>query len=282
MSNAQQIFAEPSRDDAPGADRHVVEAEIENHQSEKEHFRDAGLSLNKSSRFATVAEMYASIAHQLSQPLTSMLSNAQAARRWLAVEPPNLMEAIVSLDRIARCAHAADKTLERIRALFEQEPIDKKEASVPDLISEALMRLVQQDPHKREIPIDWYCDKDLPRLFVDPVPIQEVFINLISNAIEAMEGSSIPPLVKIRAIVTGKNEMLVQVIDNGPGVRDTERIFDAFVTTKDQGMGIGLTVSRSIVEANGGRLWVENMPAGGAKFSVALPLFSVHKETSEA
>ena len=281
-SKAKDIFAEPSDDETHGENWPVMGAEIDHYKCPKEHLRNTRLRLNESSRFATVAEMYASIAHQLSQPLTSVLSHAQAARRWLAAEPPNLMEAIVSLDRIARCAHAADETLERIRALFEQEPIDKKAASAPDLISEALMRLAQQDPHKREIPIDWHCDKDLPRVFVDPVPIQEVFINLISNAIEAMEGSSIPPLVKIRVIVTGKNEMLVQVIDNGPGVRDTERIFDAFVTTKDKGMGIGLTVSRSIVEANGGRLWAENMPAGGAKFSVALPLFSVHKEASEA
>jgi C4-dicarboxylate-specific signal transduction histidine kinase len=282
ISNAPQILAERSRDDPHGANRHVMEVEIEDHQCAKEHLRNTRLRLNKSSRFATVAELYASIAHQLSQPLTSMLSNAQAARRWLAAEPPNLMEAIVSLDRIARCAHAADETLERIRALFGQEPVDKKEASAPDLMNQALMRLVQEEPHKREIPIDWYFDEDLPKVFVDPLPIQEVFINLISNAIEAMEGNSTPPLVRILATVTGKNEMLVQVIDNGPGVRDAEKIFDAFVTTKDKGMGIGLTVSRLIVEAHGGRLWAENMPSGGAKFSVALPLFSVHTDPNEA
>ena len=144
------------------------------------------------------------------------------------------------------------------------------------------MRLVHADPHKRGIPIDWHFDENLPKVDVDPIPIQEVFINLISNAIEAMEGIGIPPLVQIRATVTDKNEMLVQVSDNGPGVRDTETIFEAFVTTKDNGMGIGLAVSRSIVEAHCGRLWAENNPEGGARFSVALPLRSPNRDLDEA
>ena len=124
----------------------------------------------------------------------------------------------------------------------------------------------------------WHFDESLSKVSVDPIQIQEVFINLISNAIEAMEGRSIPPLVKIRAAVTKQNEILVQVIDNGPGVRDTEKIFDAFVTTKGKGMGIGLAVSRSIVEAHSGRLWAENNSDGGARFSVTLPLSTVKRD----
>jgi signal transduction histidine kinase len=110
---------------------------------------------------------------------------------------------------------------------------------------------------------------------VDPIQIQEVFINLISNATEAMEDIGISPLVKVRAAVTDQSEMLVQVIDNGPGVSDVEKIFDAFVTTKESGMGIGLAVSRSIVEAHGGRIWAENNQEGGTTFSIALPLSSL-------
>jgi signal transduction histidine kinase len=91
---------------------------------------------------------------------------------------------------------------------------------------------------------------------------------------EALEGSQSSPHIIVRASATDQNQMLIQVIDNGPGVADQERIFDAFVTTKNSGMGIGLAVSRSIVEAHGGRLWAENNPAGGATFSVALPLSS--------
>jgi signal transduction histidine kinase len=110
---------------------------------------------------------------------------------------------------------------------------------------------------------------------VDPIQIQEVFINLISNATEAMEDIGISPLVKVWAAVTDQSEMLVQVIDNGPGVSDLEKIFDAFVTTKESGMGIGLAVSRSIVEAHGGRIWAENNQGGGTTFSIALPLSSL-------
>ncbi len=281
-SRAQPISAKPSLDQAHGANWHVMEVQIDDHDGAKEHLRNTCSRHNNSSRFATVAEMYASIVHQLSQPLTSMLANAQAAKRWLVAEPPNLMEAIASIDRIARCAHAADETLERIRALFRKESLEKKETSVPDMLSEVVMRLVHADPQKREIPIEWHFEENLPKVSLDPIPIQEVFINLISNAIEAMEGIGLSPLVKIRATVTDKNEMLVQVSDNGPGVRDAETIFEAFVTTKDNGMGIGLAVSRSIVEAHCGRLWAENDPDGGARFCVALPLSSLNRDLDEA
>lgn len=115
----------------------------------------------------------------------------------------------------------------------------------------------------------------LPHLCVDLIQMQQVFVNLILNAIDAMEGRPVPPSLTIRAAKTKTNETLIQVMDNGPGVEDRERIFDAFVTTKKTGMGIGLAISRSIVEAHGGRLWAENNPSGGAAFSVVLPVSQV-------
>jgi C4-dicarboxylate-specific signal transduction histidine kinase len=273
-SNAQHISAEPSFDEAHEANWHVGKVGVDHQVCAEEQLCNTCLRLNESSRFAAADELSASIIHQLNQPLTSILANAQAAKRWLAAEPPNLTEAIASIDRIVRSARAADETMERIRAVFKQESLVKREASVSDMMSEAV-RLVQEDPRKHEIPIEWYFDENLPKVSVDPISIQEVFINLISNAIEAMEGNRLPPLMKVRAAVARQNEMLVQVIDNGPGVRNKEKIFDAFVTTKAKGMGIGLAVSRSIVEAHGGRLWVENDSNGGARFSVILPLSSV-------
>jgi PAS domain S-box-containing protein len=245
--------------------------DIDERKRAEDHLRDTRNKLSKASQIATVAELSASIAHQLNQPLMAVLGNAQAAKRWLAANPPNLTETNASIERILRDIRSADETMQRIRALFKRESFEKREANIPDIMREAV-RLMHEDPNKRAVLIDCHFDAHLPTVSVDPIQIQQVFINLILNAVEAMEGGQVPPLVKVRAALTDQNEMLVQVIDNGPGVEDTEKIFDPFVTTKESGMGIGLAVSRSIIEAHDGRLWAENNPHGGATFSIALPL----------
>jgi PAS domain S-box-containing protein len=269
------VRAEPFRDESKTIiNWYCIAVDIDEQKQAEDHLRETRTKLSKASRIATVAELSASIAHELNQPLMSVLANAQAGKRWLAHNPPNLMETNASIDRILRDARGADETMQRIRALFKSEAFEKKEANIRDIVGEAV-RLIQEDPTKRQRRIDTYLDERLPTVSVDPIQIQEVFINLISNATEAMEDVGIPPLVKVRAAVTEQSEMLVQVIDHGPGVRDGENIFDAFVTTKENGMGIGLAVSRSIVEAHGGRIWAENNPEGGATFSIALPLSSL-------
>jgi PAS domain S-box-containing protein len=269
------VRAKPFRDESETIlNWYGMAVDIDEQKRAEDHLRETRIKLSKASRIATVAELSASIAHELNQPLMSVLANAQAGKRWLAHHPPNLMETNASIDRILRDARGADETMQRIRALFKREAFEKKEANIRDIVGEAV-RLVQEDPSKREIPIDRRFDGPLPPVSVDPIQIQEVFINLISNATEAMQDFGISPLVKVRAAVTDQSEMLVQVIDNGPGVSDVEKIFDAFVTTKESGMGIGLAVSRSIVEAHGGRIWAENNQDGGTTFSIALPLSSL-------
>ena len=245
--------------------------DIDDRKRAEDHLRDTRIKLAKASGLATVAELAASIAHELNQPLMSILANAQAAKRWLNAASPNLTEVNSSIERTIRDAHAADETMQHIRALFKQESFVKKDVKLPDILNE-VVRVVQEDPKKRAVPVECHIDECLPAVPVDQIQIQQVFINLIVNAIEALEGQQEPPLVTLRAAVTDSDSMLVQVIDNGPGVHDPEQIFDAFMTTKEKGMGIGLAVSRSIVEAHGGRLWAENNKAGGAIFNVALPL----------
>lgn len=247
--------------------------DIDERKRAEDHLRDTRTKLAQASRIAIVAELSASIAHELNQPLMSISANAQAAKRWLGATPQNMDEVNTSIERILRDSRAADETMQHIRALFEQAPFDKREANVADMLTEAV-RFVHEDPKKREIPIDCSFNEPLPPVSVDTIQIQQVFINLILNAIEALEGSPISPLIELRADATNSKEIIVEVIDNGPGVKDTERIFDAFVTTKEKGMGIGLAVSRSIVETHGGRIWVENCPDGGSRFSVALPVSS--------
>ena len=244
--------------------------DIDERKRAEDRLRDTRIKLAKASRLATVAELAGSIAHELNQPLMSILANAQAAKKWLNATPPNLAEAVSSIERIIRNARGADETMQHIRALFKQESFDKQEVNVPDIIRE-VVRIVQEDPKKREVPIEYNFEEPLPRVSIDQIQIQQVFINLIVNAIEALEGRLVPPLVVLRAEAKS-NEMFIQVIDNGPGVDDPDRIFDAFMTTKEKGMGIGLAVSRSIIEAHGGRLWAENNKTGGATFNVALPL----------
>ena len=244
--------------------------DIDERKRAEDHLRDTRIKLAKASRLATVAELAGSIAHELSQPLMSILANAQAAKRWLNVDFPNLTEVNSSIERIIRDAHAADETMQHIRALFKQGSFDKKDVNIPKILRE-VVRIVQEDPKKRDVPIECHFEESLPAVSIDQIQIQQVFINLIVNAIEALEGQQVAQLVVLRA-VTDSNGLLVQVIDNGPGVDDPDRIFDAFMTTKEKGMGIGLAVSRSIVEAHGGRLWAENNKTGGASFNVALPL----------
>jgi signal transduction histidine kinase len=190
-------------------------------------------------------------------------------------------ETNASIERIIRDARAADEVMQHIRGLFKQESFDKKQVGIWDVLSEAV-RFLHGDPRGHDLSIDWQLDEHLPTVLVDLTQIQQVFINLISNATEALAGSQISPHIIVRATTTDQNQMLIQVIDNGPGVTDQERIFDAFVTTKKNGMGIGLAISRSIVEAHGGRLWAENNPSGGATFSVALPLSSSQSSSSSS
>ena len=254
--------------------------DVDERKRTEDHLRDMRVKLSRASQIATVAELSASIAHELNQPLMAILGNAQAAKRWLNAWPPNITEVNKSIERIMRDARAADETMQHIRALFKQEPVVKKEASISNMMRE-VARLVQEDPKRPKVQIDWSFDENLPKVPIDHIPIQEVFTNLISNAIEALEDNEVSPLIKVRAAVTDQSEMVIQVIDNGPGVNDPERIFDAFVTTKEKGMGIGLAVSRSIVEAHGGRLWAENGPDGGARFNVVLPLSPMNGDPSK-
>jgi PAS domain S-box-containing protein len=269
-----QMMAEPLRDPQGKIIQwYGLSVDIDERKRAEDHLRDTRIKLSTASKIATVAELSASIAHQLNQPLMAVLGNAQAAKRWLAANPPDLTETSASIERILRDIRSADETMQHIRALFKSEQYEKSDESVLDILRESL-RFVHENPNKREVRIDWSIEDSLPPICVDRIQTQQVFINLISNAIEATEGITNTARILLRAFVTQDDEVIAQVIDNGTGLEDTEKIFDAFMTTKEKGMGIGLAVSRSIVEAHGGRLWAENNPDGGATFNVALPVSS--------
>jgi PAS domain S-box-containing protein len=192
--------------------------DIDERKRAEDHLRDTSIKLAKASRLATAAELAGSIAHELNQPLMSILGNAHAARGWLTAGPPDMTEVNASIERIIRDARAADETMQRIRALFKQESFDKKDVNIPSILRE-VVRVVQEDLRKRDVPIECRFEESLPMVPADQIQIQQVFINLIVNAIEALEGQQTAPLVVLRA-TTNSDGMLVQVIDNGPGVDD--------------------------------------------------------------
>src|SRR5271154_2474156 len=134
----------------------------------EDHFRETRIKLAKASRLATVAELAASIAHELNQPLMSILANAQAAKRWMNAAPPKITEVNSSIERIIRDARAADETMQHIRALFKQESCNKKDVNIPDIVRE-VVRIVEEDPRKRDVPIVCHFEESLPAVPVDQI-----------------------------------------------------------------------------------------------------------------
>ncbi|TCK96609.1 PAS domain-containing protein [Paraburkholderia sp. BL9I2N2] len=270
-----QNTAEAMRD----ADGNIVQwyglsLDIDERKRAEDRLRQTQAELARATQIATVAELSASIAHELNQPLTSVIANAQACKRWLAASPPNLGEARVSVESVVRDARSADETMQSIRALFKRQTFQKRERNVKDMVLEAV-RLLREDETRRSADIEFDLPDGLPPVFVDQIQIQQVLLNLITNGIEATENSGRTPRILIAASPVDDRSILLEVIDNGSGIVDDDSIFDAFVTTKCKGMGIGLAVSRSIIEAHEGRLTAFNNEGYGATFGVVLPVLPV-------
>jgi len=270
-----QHTAEAMRD----ADGNIVQwyglsLDIDEPKRAEDRLRQTQAELTRATQIATVAELSASIAHELNQPLTSVIANAQACKRWLAASPPNLSEARASVESVVRDARSADETMQSIRALFKQQSLQKRKRNVKDMVLESV-RLLREDETRRTADIDFDLPDGLPPVFVDQIQIQQVLLNLITNGIEATENSGRTPKILITASPLDDRSVLLEVIDNGSGIVGGDSIFDAFVTTKSKGMGIGLAVSRSIIEAHEGRLTAANNEGYGATFGVVLPALPV-------
>jgi C4-dicarboxylate-specific signal transduction histidine kinase len=223
-----------------------------------------------------MGELAASIAHEVNQPLSAISTNANACRRWLAQQTPNMTEANDSLTRILRdCQRAAD-VIGRIRSLLKKSPPQPMPQNVNELVDEVVTLL--HDPLARyRIAAELDLAPGLPAVLGDRVQLQQVMLNLIMNGVEAMSG--VTDRQRTLQIVTRSSpsgDLAVTVSDSGVGVDPTvlEKLFDPFFTTKAEGMGMGLSVSRAIVQRHGGRLWVSMNAGPGATFHVALPASS--------
>jgi PAS domain S-box-containing protein len=247
-------------------------AEAEARESER-RYREAQMELAHANRVATMGQLTASIAHEVSQPIAGAGASGHAALRWLANEPPNLEAARRAIERMIRDANRAGDVVGRIRDLIKRAPRRKDSVDINEAIREVL-ELTRGEVVKNGVSVETQLAEDLPLVEGDRVELRQVILNLIINAIEAMSGTS--EGTRELLITTGQQEsngVLVTVKDSGPGLTEAalERVFDPFYTTKPSGLGMGLSICRSIAEAHGGRLWAEaNVPCG-AIFRLMVP-----------
>jgi len=239
----------------------------------EEALHKAQAELTHVNRVATLGEITASIAHEVNQPLAAVVTNADACLRWLAHQPPNLSEAQQALGRIIKAADRAGNVIGRIRALVSKSPPQKTRLGVNEAILDVIT-LLRTEVHEHRVLLKTQLSNDLPLVLADRVQLQQVILNLIMNALEAMNG--IPDGSRRLLIVSKRhdsNGVLILVKDSGKGLDadNLDHLFDAFYTTKPEGMGMGLAICRSIIEAHGGRLWASANSPVGAVFQFTLP-----------
>jgi two-component system sensor kinase FixL len=262
--------------DERGAPHAILEInrDITDRKQAEEGLRNTQAKLAHVTRVTTLGELTASIAHEVYQPLTAVVTNAGACLRWLAGQPPNLEEARQSVEYILQNGNRAGEVIERIRALVKKSPPRMTSLSINNTILEVIA-LARSEVHSARVSLRTQLSDALPLVPGDPIQLQQVTLNLIINAIDAMRGGSEGPReLLVSSRIDGESRgVLVAVRDSGIGLssESLDRLFDAFYTTKPDGMGMGLAISRSIIEAHGGRLWASPNESRGATFQFSLP-----------
>ena len=252
-----------------GVGRHITER-----KRAEAALREVQAALAHAARVATMGQLTASIAHEVRQPIAAAVTNAQAALRWLGRSPPDLEEVRRALTRIVRDAGRAGDVIARIRALVEKATPRRDPVAVNEAILDVL-GLLQAEIDRHGVALRTELAEHLPPVRGDKVQLQQVVLNLVVNAIEAMDGAAAeaPRTLLVGTEATASGGVAVAVRDTGPGLGagDPERLFEAFHSTKPEGLGMGLAICRSIIEAHGGRLWAEANEPRGAVFHFTLP-----------
>jgi C4-dicarboxylate-specific signal transduction histidine kinase len=247
-------------------------AEEQARESER-RYREVQAELAHANRVATMGQLSGSIAHEVNQPLTAMITNAQAALRWLAALPPNLEEVRQALASIVKNGNRANEVIGGIRALVKKSSPKNDCFEINDAIRE-VVELTRSEVTKNGIQVQAHLAKALPLIEGDRVQLQQVILNFIVNAIEAMTAVDDGHReLFIKTAEDSAGSVLVTVQDSGPGLTSEtiRRVFDTFYTTKPSGMGMGLSICRAIIEAHGGRVWLKPNSPRGAIFGFNLP-----------
>ena len=243
--------------------------DIDESKRAEHQLRSTQTRLARASQIATVAELSASVAHEINQPLAAILANAQTCQTWLSGDSPNLARARVAVDRIVRDATAAAEVVRRIRALFRHAAPEKSQLQMDEVVQEA-WQLLQTEMSRRGVLGELDLAQQLPPIAADRIQIQQVLVNLIRNAAEAMETSDGAKqlIIRLRHVDA---RIVVEVCDTGPGLADKDKAFEPFYSTKQNGLGVGLSISRSIIQAHEGELWARDNAPQGTIFTLTLP-----------
>ena len=244
--------------------------DIKRAEEERERLRQLQVELAHINRVTTMGELAASIAHEIKQPIAAAITNAQACMQWLSRDQFDLVEVREAARETVKEAKRAAEIVNRVRSLFKKEEITRELLDLNEVIAETAS-LVREEARLRSIPVRTELDAELPRISADRVQLQQVLMNLTLNGLDAMEGTA--GALVIRSQRDEEGRPLISVSDAGIGlpVEEAGKIFDPFFTTKPQGTGMGLAISRSIVESHGGRLWATANPGPGATFYFTLP-----------
>ena len=246
--------------------------------TQRKRLEEATLRLAHGGRLAVVGELTASIAHEISQPLTAIMSNAVAAQRLLESASPRLVEVREILADIYADDQRASEVIRRIRALLHRREISLVPLDLNEVADE-VVRLVTNDARRRKVAVDTAFEPELRPIRGDRIHLQQVFLNLLLNAMDAMdEAPHSERRITVRTARQGDQAVLVSVIDTGHGIPADKlpSVFDSFFTTKEHGMGLGLAIARSIIEVHGGRIRACNNSTGGATFTFTLPATAPH------
>src|SRR6266852_900933 len=240
---------------------------------ERERLRQAQADLAHVSRVTTMGELTASLAHEVNQPIAAAVTNANTCLRWLARDHPNVEEAREAAMRIMKDGTRAAEIISRIRLLFKKGTAQRELVDVNEAIRDMIV-LLRSETSRNNILVQTELAADLPEVMADRVQLQQVLMNLMINGIEAMKDVDGTRELAIRSQLKENKEVVVSVTDSGVGLppQQKEQIFNAFFTTKPHGTGMGLRISRSIIESHGGRLWAGDNSPRGASFCFSLPI----------